>query len=457
MIAPGQTRRRMWAVLLAALAGLGVTVRAQLAETPAARESSDAYVALVQADQARDQQGWDAALAGYRDAMERYRRLTQAYPDYEPDIVQYRIAYCGNQIEAIRRRTGAAPAEPLAEPVLSPAAAEEGAETEESYRERYFALLRESQYIRQRLGELEASTQEAGSAVTNDVVRLLEENQELKDELEALRAATNEAAAASAGQLNALRVENEQLRAELDAARKLGEMARDEARDEQAAALRSELERLRREKDELVRAMSEMPVAGAAAPSAAPETGGPAASLMRSAAAQERQGNLAAALSLYERALEEQPAQPQAALGKARCLLGLERADEALKVIRSPAVKQAAGTESQLLLGIALGMKAEYREAVDVLKPVVRQDPAAAAARNALGAAWMGWGKTREAREELEQAVDLDPRLGDAHYNLAQVLSLGAPADREAAREHYDRAVELGVPADPDLEKLLSR
>lgn len=430
-----QSLHWMAAALLIGTLGVSLSVRAEPEETPVMRESSDAYVTLVQADQARDQQDWRNALASYRDAMDRYRRVAETYPDYEPDIVQYRMTYCANQIEAITRKTGRSEEEWKSSSETEPAPKEGDPE---GYRERYFALLRESQYLRQRLGELEAAAQGTeGMDVTNQVRLLTEENRKLLDEMEALQSATNQPAAAGAAPLQALREENQQLKTQLDEARKSIEANRRE--NAQPAGTPPPAQ----------------PPAGEAKPAAAQELSSEVLSLMRSALAQERQGNLTAALALYDRTLEARPSYPEALRGKTRCLLGLGRGTEALPVIRSAASEEPGSLEGQMLLGIALGMNRQYDKAVDLLGEVVRKDPSSATAHNALGAAQMAVGSMKQAKAELEKALDLDPSLADAHFNLAEVLCVGAPADREAARAHYRRAVELGVPADAELEQAL--
>jgi tetratricopeptide (TPR) repeat protein len=57
--------------------------------------------------------------------------------------------------------------------------------------------------------------------------------------------------------------------------------------------------------------------------------------------------------------------------------------------------------------------------------------------------------------EELRRAVDLDPRFADAHYNLAVLYLERVPPAVELSRRHYQRALELGAPPDPDLVKKL--
>ena len=93
--------------------------------------------------------------------------------------------------------------------------------------------------------------------------------------------------------------------------------------------------------------------------------------------------------------------------------------------------------------------------AIDVLTPLVVNNPSDARARSAIGAAWMGLGDVRAAKIALEKAVSLNPQLADAHFNLAQVLLAADPANATKARQHYLDAMALGAVADEELAKTL--
>ena len=111
---------------------------------------------------------------------------------------------------------------------------------------------------------------------------------------------------------------------------------------------------------------------------------------------------------------------------------------------------------ARLLMGIASCKAGLFSDAAEVLRPVLQTDPSNARTQNAMGAAYMGLGDLQAARVTLEKAVSLDPGLGDAQLNLAQVLAVGPQADRLKAREHYAKAIELGMSADPALQQILN-
>jgi tetratricopeptide (TPR) repeat protein len=95
----------------------------------------------------------------------------------------------------------------------------------------------------------------------------------------------------------------------------------------------------------------------------------------------------------------------------------------------------------------------DYEKAMACFAQVVLQEPRNARARNYLGVAigQMGWFDGAEA--EFRRAVEFDPNYADAHFNLAYFALQRRQPAVELARRHYRRAIELGVPRDPELEK----
>ncbi len=57
--------------------------------------------------------------------------------------------------------------------------------------------------------------------------------------------------------------------------------------------------------------------------------------------------------------------------------------------------------------------------------------------------------------KNLEKAIALNPNDPDAHFNLAVMLATSRPPDKEGARKHYQRALELGADPDTSLEAVL--
>lgn len=110
---------------------------------------------------------------------------------------------------------------------------------------------------------------------------------------------------------------------------------------------------------------------------------------------------------------------------------------------------------SHSILGIALYQQGKYDEAVQMLSRAIALDPNDPKTRNYLGisASQKGWQEAAE--QECRKAIELDPNYGDAHFNLAVIYATQRPPSLELARRHYNRAVELGIPRDQQLEGML--
>jgi tetratricopeptide (TPR) repeat protein len=414
--------------------GLGLTLAAaafaasdgfirQPNRTDSALGATDAYAAMLQADQAREIQDWAGAIAGYRDALRRYRLLVSSHPDWEPETVRYRIAYCAGQIEAIGRTMGKSASELVTKSM--PVSQSDG----EAYREQYLALRHENQYLRQRLVEIE-SDQTGPRAATNgvgEVQKLKKENERLQRRLAALTSAE------SGAQTNAWAARIEKLNKERAALVRVNEL------------LKQEIEKAK------AKAQGPASAAVAVPPPGVPEV----LQKMRAALAQERAGNFITALDIYERIISERPAYAEALKAKGRCLLQLGHFEEAAAVFRDAAAANRDDVQSRVLLGATYCLAGKYNTAVEVLTPLVAKDPSNARAQNAIGAAWMGLGDMRAAKVALEKAVSLSPRLADAHFNLAQVLLAAGPENADKARDHYRKAMALGAQSDEKLAKAL--
>lgn len=111
---------------------------------------------------------------------------------------------------------------------------------------------------------------------------------------------------------------------------------------------------------------------------------------------------------------------------------------------------------SHSILGIVLYQQGKYDEAVQILSRASALDPNDPKTRNYLGIAASQKGWQEAAEQECRKAIELDPQYGDAHFNLAVIYATQNPPAKELSRRHYNRALELGVPRDDQLESLLN-
>jgi Flp pilus assembly protein TadD len=110
---------------------------------------------------------------------------------------------------------------------------------------------------------------------------------------------------------------------------------------------------------------------------------------------------------------------------------------------------------SHSILGIVLYQQGKIDDAIQILTRAVALDPNDAKSRNYLGIAASQKGWQEAAEQECRRAIELDPQYGDAHFNLAVIYATQKPPARELASRHYKRALELGIPRDSELEKML--
>lgn len=128
---------------------------------------------------------------------------------------------------------------------------------------------------------------------------------------------------------------------------------------------------------------------------------------------------------------------------------------EAERILREAVRVSPQDAFSHSILGIVLYQQGKYDDAVMILTRAVALDPNDAKSRNYLGisASQKGWQESAE--KELRKAIELDPNYGDAHFNLAVIYATQKPPALEMARKHYSRALELGIPRDDQLEKII--
>ena len=129
---------------------------------------------------------------------------------------------------------------------------------------------------------------------------------------------------------------------------------------------------------------------------------------------------------------------------------------EAEKALREAVRVAPNDAFSHSVLGIVLVQQEKYDDAIQVLSRAVALDPNDAKTRNYLGISSSRKGLQEAAEQECRKAIELDESYGDAHFNLAVIYATQTPPAKELAKRHYNRALELGVPKDEELEKLLN-
>ena len=109
----------------------------------------------------------------------------------------------------------------------------------------------------------------------------------------------------------------------------------------------------------------------------------------------------------------------------------------------------------RLLIGIVQCKAGNYADAAYVLETLLEEQPQDATAHIALAVAYAGLGRTAEAERQTIAALELDPRLPEAFYNLARLSLLKEPPNLESAHGYYLKALEHGAAPDEELEQVL--
>ncbi|NJL19218.1 MAG: tetratricopeptide repeat protein [Bdellovibrionaceae bacterium] len=110
---------------------------------------------------------------------------------------------------------------------------------------------------------------------------------------------------------------------------------------------------------------------------------------------------------------------------------------------------------SHSILGIALYQQGKYDEAVKILSRATALDPNDPKTRNYLGIAASQKGWQEAAEQECRKAIEIDPQYGGRPFQPLRHLRHAETPGPRAGRRHYNRALELGVPRDPQLESLI--
>ena len=162
------------------------------------------------------------------------------------------------------------------------------------------------------------------------------------------------------------------------------------------------------------------------------------------------------AAAAYEKILVKYPQSIYALSNLGVVRFQQQKYPEAEKALREAIRVAPSDAFSHSVLGIALVQQEKYDDAIQILSRAVALDPSDAKTRNYLGISSSRKGLQEAAEQECRKAIELDEGYGDAHFNLAVIYATQTPPAKELAKRHYSRALELGVPKDTELEKLIN-
>jgi tetratricopeptide (TPR) repeat protein len=133
------------------------------------------------------------------------------------------------------------------------------------------------------------------------------------------------------------------------------------------------------------------------------------------------------------------------------------RLDEAEKHLDQALAAAPDDAHAVSLLGYLKFRQEKYDEAIVVLNRAAKLDPQNADIQNYLGATLIQKGLRGPAEQAFRKAVVLEARHGGAHINLAVFYAAEEPPNVPLARFHYQKAIAVGQPNDPDIEKLFEK
>jgi tetratricopeptide (TPR) repeat protein len=133
------------------------------------------------------------------------------------------------------------------------------------------------------------------------------------------------------------------------------------------------------------------------------------------------------------------------------------RYDDAEDYLRKAVAEAPNDAETRSLLGVVFYRKGLTEDSFNELTRAVALDPHNAEAHNYLGIVLSQKGWAAAGEQEIRRAIEINPQYADAHFNLAITYAKQRTPNVELAKYHYRKALDLGAPADPQLEALLKK
>ena len=133
----------------------------------------------------------------------------------------------------------------------------------------------------------------------------------------------------------------------------------------------------------------------------------------------------------------------------------LGKMTEAEMFLKRAASKSKESSFALTTLGIVHYRQQRLDEAQKVLRKAVEVNAQDFTAHNYLGIVLAASGNGKAGEGEIMKAIEINPQYADAHFNLAVIYATGKPPAKMMAKKHYAKAIELGAPPDPSLERLV--
>ncbi len=169
----------------------------------------------------------------------------------------------------------------------------------------------------------------------------------------------------------------------------------------------------------------------------------------------EQSGDLRQALDVYITVMNAARGNRPALQGAMRCCLRLKLFQMARQLEKQAAALPNPDAEAMYLKAVILCMDGQYNAAINQLNQTLKLKPDYQEAYIALGAALAAVGKNEQAENTIKRGIVLNPKCGDAYYNLARMAMKKQSFPIPVARTHYENALRNGAEPDPELDALL--
>ncbi len=159
----------------------------------------------------------------------------------------------------------------------------------------------------------------------------------------------------------------------------------------------------------------------------------------------------------YERYLKYRPNNVPCLCNLALVQITMGKYEDAQSQLeKAISLKEDSGV-AYYLLGRTYFVQGLHDDALKSLKTGLSHDPKNAKAHNCVGVISSQKGLVQQAEESFTEAVVIDPEYGDAHFNLAVLFATRDDPNAMKAKEHYFKALHLGIPRDASIETFLKQ
>jgi Tfp pilus assembly protein PilF len=179
--------------------------------------------------------------------------------------------------------------------------------------------------------------------------------------------------------------------------------------------------------------------------------------LLRDAVNAADKGDFKTAEQLYQDALRANPKSTTALVSLAVIKQQQKKYDDARVLLQKCIAIEPDNEQANYRLGVGYFQKGKMDEALASFEKSVAKRGDNARAHHYLGIIAGRLGNRHRAESEFKQALAIDPKYGDAHFNLAVLYATSTPPDWDLARKHYRNALDQGMKTDAALEKLLKK